>query len=55
MEEKLTYGEAWAYLEIADWDMECAIQNVLDDFVWEERSMPAAEPFRIDGRLGCFV
>lgn len=33
-ENKLSYSEARAYLDIADWDIDCAIENVNEDFDW---------------------
>ncbi|KAL7538077.1 hypothetical protein ACHAXR_008278 [Thalassiosira sp. AJA248-18] len=32
--DKLTYSEARAYLEIADWDVNCAVEHVNEDFGW---------------------
>ena len=33
---KLTYSEARAYLEIADWDVDRAVDDVREDFGWSE-------------------
>ena len=34
---KLSYLEARAYLDIADWDMNEAVENVREEFCWSSR------------------
>ena len=31
---RLSHSEARAYLDLADWDVDCAVENVREDFGW---------------------
>ncbi|KAL9181731.1 hypothetical protein ACHAXT_012074 [Thalassiosira profunda] len=32
--KRLSHSEARAYLDLADWDVDCAVENVREDFGW---------------------